>query len=183
MKEVHVNAPHAIIMVGIPGAGKTTFAAHFAETFKAPFIDQTELTTKNGLTHDTGAKITEMLLIELMKTGKTLLYEGATETKKQRAQLAQGFVKAGYQPLFVWVQTDTRLAKPRALKPYPKGSGMTKDAFETALKRFEPLGEKEECLVISGHQNYTTQLKIVLKQLSQNDTATTPPQRRAASSR
>ena len=31
------SVPHAIIMVGIPGAGKTAFSTRFADTFGTPY--------------------------------------------------------------------------------------------------------------------------------------------------
>ena len=33
--------PHVILMIGIPGAGKSTFAERFSETFQAPIVSYT----------------------------------------------------------------------------------------------------------------------------------------------
>ena len=43
------ESPHAVIMIGIPGAGKSTFAEHFADTFKALIVSQTTLQRKYHL--------------------------------------------------------------------------------------------------------------------------------------
>ena len=40
MKSIKLNSPHALVVIGAPGSGKSTFAATFAETFNAPLIDR-----------------------------------------------------------------------------------------------------------------------------------------------
>ena len=39
MKSLHLSRPHAIMMVGIPGSGKSFFASQYADTFGTPYID------------------------------------------------------------------------------------------------------------------------------------------------
>jgi len=40
MKSLQLDKPHAIVVIGIQGSGKTFFAEKFATTFKAPYIEQ-----------------------------------------------------------------------------------------------------------------------------------------------
>jgi predicted kinase len=177
MKPITPASPHAIIMVGIPGSGKSTFAEHFAETFKAPIINESRIAYEADLDTQQTTAVFQHFLSELLKVERTFLIEAANLTRAKRAQLVATISKAGYRPLIIWVQTDPFEAKRRALKPKPAGSGMTEDEFDKAYNGFQAPTEKEKVTVISGKHTYATQLKVVLKQLagSRPDTHVAPP--------
>lgn len=166
MKPLTPASPHAIIMVGIPGSGKSTFAEHFANTFQAPIINSDALQRELNLDTQQITSLQKHMLQELLKTHRTLLVEGMGEKRVQRAELVRTITKAGYKPLIVWVQTDPTEAKRRATKPHPRGSGLTAIEFDERTKQFQAPTAAEGALVISGKHTYATQLKVVLKQLA-----------------
>lgn len=166
MKPLTPASPHAIIMLGIPGAGKSAFAEHFAETFQAPILNVTKLQKDLSLDDTRTEKLFNSVLSEYLKTRRTVLIDGRFDKKTKRAELIRTVMKAGYRPLVVWVQTDTAEAKRRALKEYPTGSGLSSSEFDTAVSAFQPPVAQEKAVVISGKHTYATQLKIVLKQLA-----------------
>lgn len=169
MKPLNPASPHAIIMLGIPGSGKTTFAERFADTFQAPFVNQTKLQKEFKLSGVKSQTLRQLILNEYAKTKRTIVIEGGVDTKSSRTELAKDLAAAGYKLLLVWVQTDTNESRRRALKPYPIGSGMTEDEFLDAIDGFEAPVPQEKPVVISGKHTYVSQLKIVLKHLA------TPP--------
>lgn len=168
MKPLTPASPHAILMIGIPGAGKSVFAEKFADTFQAPILNRTKIQKDYELDDEQAEALGETILVEFMKSHRTLLIEGGLELKDKRDVLVKRLNKAGYRTLFVWVQTDTNEAHHRATKDYPKGSGLTSDEFDEAVSIFEAPHAKEKSVVISGKHTYATQLKIVLKQLATN---------------
>lgn len=183
MKPLSTEFPHVIVMVGVPGAGKTHFAQRFAETFKAPFVSAGALTIK-GLSASDADAVAESFLDELMKTGRTILYEPIQLTGAVRQALLQRITKAGYHPMVVWVQTDSVEALRRSKKMY----GTTPQQFEQLLKQFTVPSAAEKPVVISGKHTYTSQLKIVLKHLAaphalKVKNATTSPAQRPPASR
>lgn len=169
MKPLTAASPHAIIMIGIPGSGKSTFAERFAETFQSPIVSQTKLRREFGLSFEGAEALRDIILTEYMKTHRTVLIDGGLDNKEKREEMVRRLVKAGYRPLIVWVQTDTNEAFRRATRPYPHGSGMQSDEFDEALGYFNAPGEKEKMVVISGKHTYASQLKIILKQLATPD--------------
>lgn len=169
MKPLTSASPHAIIMIGIPGSGKSTFADHFADTFQAPIVSQTKFQREFGLSDVEAESLRNLILSEYMKTHRTVLIDGGLNGKEKREELVRKLVKAGYRPLIIWVQTDTSAAHRRAIKPFPKGSGVREEEFDTLLNEFEAPGEKEKMVVISGKHTYASQLKIILKQLATPD--------------
>lgn len=185
MNQLTAASPHAIIMIGIPGAGKSTFASRFADTFQAPIVSQTQLERSYQLSVEQSAALRDTILAEYMKTRRTVLIDGGLDDKASRETLVKKLIKADYRPLIVWVQTDTAQALRRAVKPYPIGSGLTHDSFNEAVDHFDPPAAKEKTVVISGKHTYTSQLKIVLKQLATPVATPTPvsPPRPAPQSR
>lgn len=170
MKPLTPASPHAIIMIGIPGSGKSTFAEHFAETFKTPIVSQTKLQREFGLSTVAAESLRDFILSEYMKTHRTVLIDGGFDAKANRDELVRRLVKDGYRPLIVWVQTDTTESLRRAAKPYPHGSGLHHDEFDGLVAQFDPPHEKDKTVVISGKHTYASQLKIILKQLATPDT-------------
>jgi gluconate kinase len=177
MKPITPASPHAIIMVGIPGSGKSTFAEHFAETFKAPIINESRIAYEAGLDADQTEAVSARLLGEILKTERTFLLEAQNLTKARRASLNATITKAGFRPLVVWVQTESLEAKRRAMKAQPNGSGLSEEEFDDIYTNFQPPLAQEKAIVISGKHTYATQLKVVLKQLagSRPENHVTPP--------
>jgi adenylylsulfate kinase-like enzyme len=175
MKPHTTASPHAIIMVGIPGSGKSAFAERFADTFQAPILNRLKLQKDLELDNEQADKLADIMLAEFLKTRRTLVLEGGLDTKDARIETVKQLHKAGYRSLLVWVQTDTTESKRRASKPYPQGSGISEDDFDAILDHFEAPSEKEKYVVISGKHTYTTQLKIILKQLASDTGASKPP--------
>lgn len=148
-------------MVGIPGSGKSFFAHKFAETFHAPYLDQSTIEAVVADPQKT-AELTDHFLRELVKTNQSIILEVECDTRQARTQLAKNLRSAGYTPLFVWVQVDAATARLRS----QKARKMTKEQFDQRLKRFSSPHPTENPLVISGKHTYASQATLVLKKLS-----------------
>ena len=176
MESLQFSKPHLIILVGIPGAGKSFFAEHFAETFKSPLVSTEIIRNKlfsvpsynadEDIIIDT---VSDYLLDEVLKTNRTIVYRGKSASRANRAELVKKCRSAGYEPLIVWVQTDIATAKKRYVKAIKVETAAEK--FETELKKFAPPHAIEGAVVISGKHTYDSQLKIVLKKLVSTENA------------
>jgi predicted kinase len=172
MKPLQLSKPHIIIMLGIPGSGKSFFAEHFSETFSAPLISFDKLRDNlfapdsrsdaetSALNHASG-----YMLTELLKTHRTIVYDGPSNSRVDRINLLKEAKAAGYEALFIWSQTDLETAKLRSTKSTRSKKGISSDEFNTSVKRFTPPSRLEHVVVISGKHTYASQIKIVLKHL------------------
>lgn len=161
MKSLSLNQPHAIIMVGIPGSGKTTFAEKFAHTFNAPFVDIDQILARAR--DETAAD--ELLLLhlkEIMRTKSSLIIEADASSRVRRTELSKFLRDNNYQPLYVWVQTDVETAKQRSAR----SKKLLPEEHASALRQFSAPHESEKAVVISGKHTYASQAKIILKRLS-----------------
>ena len=171
MKSLSLNKPHIVVMVGVPGSGKSFFAEKFAETFHAPYISRDKIAT---LVPDTeiADKIALLQLSEFLKTKQSVIIEGPTLTRNERSEIAKLARRGGYECLLVWVQTHPDTARTRSLKA-TKGtiqSVRTPSDFDHQIKRFNAPTAQEKPVVISGMHTYATQARAVLKRLSNQRT-------------
>lgn len=169
MKSLSLSKPHVIIMVGVPGSGKSFFAEKFAETFHAPYVSRERVVAYlNDGSGDVSAIIQDQLN-ELLKTQQSIIVDGLADSRSSRSELSQKAHAAGYSTLLVWVQTDPATAKGRSTrqaKNDPRHS-LSSDDYDTITKRFSPPTATEKPVVISGKHTYATQAKVVLKKLSE----------------
>jgi predicted kinase len=161
MKSLQLDKPHAIVVVGIQGSGKTFFASKFADAFNAPFLEQSVFDAA-ARDNSTAEKLMTDMLQELLKTGSSIIVEHSLSSRVNRVELTRLLKKAGYVPLFVWVQVDLETAMTRA----PRQSGVDKQMYESQMRRFVPPHPSERPLVISGKHTFATQAKAVLRKLS-----------------
>lgn len=92
------------------------------------------------------------------------MVEGIGLTDEDRRDLKLLTHTKGYEVLYVWVQTDPRIAEHRSV--YSKVATMTAREFADNAAGFEVLSPKTDAyVVISGKHTYATQAKTVLKRL------------------
>ncbi|MGK2896180.1 MAG: AAA family ATPase [Candidatus Saccharimonadales bacterium] len=161
MKSLSLQQPHAIVMLGIPGSGKTFFAEKFASTFGAPLINIDEILPLAS-SEKAAYALAEHQITELLKTNHSIVIEIDTATRQSRTYLSQKFKKSGYKTLFIWVQTDidTAMARTNKQKDIPF------ETYRSHIERFTPPVAGENVLVISGKHTYASQVRVVLKKLS-----------------
>jgi predicted kinase len=167
MKSLSLSQPHLIIMVGVPGSGKTFFAEKFADTFHAPYVSHEKLLTLIG---DPTVYIDDLFyhqLGELLKTRQSILLEGVAETRAQRLELARLARSAGYETILIWVQTEPATAKSRYQREKKLNRATSPEEYDKLVQRFAQPTAIEKPVVISGKHTYATQAKIILKKLSE----------------
>ena len=171
MKSLSVEPPHAIITVGIAGSGKTFFASKFAETFKAPYIQQEHI--EKYTTGEAGTQeIINTMIEQTVRTKQSIVIDVDTSSRASRTSLAKYLRHAGYTPLFVWVQTDKETAGHRTIKR----KKITVSEYEQQVKNFSAPHAVEHALVVSGKHTYSSQAKIILKKLSSSRASRQPGQ-------
>jgi predicted kinase len=184
MKSLSLSQPHVIIMVGVPGSGKSFFAEKFAETFRAPYVNFDKIASIAGL--ESADDLMHYQLNELFKTNQSIIIDGASDTKTERLELAHKARTCGYEPLLVWVQIDPASAEQRSTRRTKDRHTprLTIEEYEWRLKQFTAPSAIEKPIVISGKHTYATQVKVVLKKLSAprariSTQAVAPPSRAA----
>ncbi len=159
MKPLKLNRPYMILLVGIPGSGKTFFGKKFASTFNASFV---ESQFYKNLARDeaSGAKIVNDVISKIISSKLPIVIEGFGHTKRERKELMKFAEKNNHKPLFVWVQTDPVAAADRVAKR------TTNEEFQKMANKFQPLGKEEPHVVISGKHTYQTQVRAVLRKIA-----------------
>lgn len=165
MRSLQLAKPHIIVVIGLPGAGKSFFAGKFSDTFSAPYLHYDLYKWRIG-DDKVGEEIADHVLDMLLRTKQTIVIEGRGSSAADRQNLVKLARKSGYDTIFVWVQTDPAIARNRATK---RGDGaITKKEFDERVAAFETPSSRESYMVISGKHTHATQTKAVLRRLVAN---------------
>lgn len=177
MNTLSLTTPRVIFLVGIPGAGKTFFGKKFADTYGAPFIELEKLRytlfetpTFSGDEQHRLEAVMAAQFTELLKTKRTIIFEGGLETRSARARLAKQARAAGYKPLFVWVQTEPTTAQQRAVRGGRSNEQeylISAERFGQLVAQFTAPNHTERFVVISGKHTYPSQAKAVLRHIAE----------------
>lgn len=162
MKRLQLQKPHVLIVVGLPGAGKTFFASQFSDMFHAPYLDYGRYRQVIG-EPQTANELASDAYSQLLRTRQTLLIEGIGDKKLERREIVKNAHTHGYGVLFVWVQTDPQTSEHRSV--YSKTATISAHEFAARATQFELIGSPETYVVISGKHTFATQAKVVLKKL------------------
>lgn len=169
MKSLSLSKPHLIVVVGIPGSGKSFFADKFAATFHAPLVSYEKIAVYLGQEAPEAEPIARDQLDELLKTKQTIIVDGIADNRTVRSELARAAKTAGYEMLLVWVQTDPATARTRSSRKSTETYSriLKGEEYDHAARRFVAPTAVEKPVVISGKHTYATQAKVVLKKLSE----------------
>ncbi len=178
MKTLSLARPLILMVIGLPGAGKSFFANQFSDTFSVASVSadrlRYELFATPQFTADENEIVNRLqnyMATELAKSGRSFLIDGGCDTKAARQKVVQLAKDNGYGTLVIWVQTDPATAKSRSLK---RSATKADDQYNTSLSdaQFEALAQrfvqptKEDNVVISGKYVYGTQARTVLRKLA-----------------
>lgn len=161
MKSLSLTQPHALMVIGVPGSGKTHFAEQFADTFNAPYFNIGTI-AEQCESNESATALVYNLIKQVAKTKQSLIIEPATGTRRERAEYTKLLKAAGYTPLYIWIQTDAPTAQQRA----KRSRGLSTEGFNAEHKAFTAPLPADSQVVISGKHTYATQARVVLKRLS-----------------
>ncbi|HRV76442.1 MAG TPA: AAA family ATPase, partial [Candidatus Saccharimonadales bacterium] len=110
--------PLLVLVIGIPGSGKTFFARQFSDSYKFFCLDsgkfESELQDLNSSYEDVSKvsnKLVENTYDQALKAFRHIILTGSYNNVKQRNEVITKAQKSGYRTLIVWVQTDEETAK------------------------------------------------------------------------
>lgn len=167
------------MMLGIPGAGKTSIAERIAEITKAVHIssdqfrkhmfDNPENITK--IEHDQIYDMLDYIAGQILKSGKSVIYDANLNQYVHRLEKYQICKDVNALPKLVWVKTSEEVARKRAteqadLHPRHRPFGnMRTETFERLAAQMEEPKKDEKATVISGDEINKTKIKTVIKSL------------------
>lgn len=107
-----------------------------------------------------------MILVEqILKTGQTILIEGAIDTEKERMEMRNLAREHGYEPALIWVQTDAATIRQRLKSKY-RSVSKAKDAYDKAVAEMEAPMDNEHPIILSGKHTFETQTRHVIAGLA-----------------
>lgn len=168
------------MMLGIPGAGKTSVSEYIAEVTKAVHIssdqfrkhmfDNPENITE--IEHDQIYDMLDYIAAQILKSGKSVIYDANLNQYIHRLEKYHICKNVGAIPKLVWVKTSEEVARLRAteqadlhLRHRPFGN-MRAETFERLAAQMEEPKNDEESAVINGNKISKTEIKAVVESLA-----------------
>lgn len=172
-----LNKPILIMMLGLPGAGKSTFASQLTSKLRISNIREDRL-SKEVLGQDIEPTkpnkklylLTDYLAEEILRIGGSVIMDVDANRRSRRHQLRMLATKLNRPTLLVWVQTDAPTANKRACSKHnnsndPYFSSLTGEQFKVASSKLQK-PEYEDYLVISGKHTFESQYAVLSRKLS-----------------
>ena len=166
-----MTKPTLYLMLGYPGAGKTTVskliheltgAVHlWADKMRIERYDQPTHSHKENL--ELYAHLNEVA-DELLATGQDVIFDTNFNFYKDRENLRKIAAKNGARCILIWVKAPKELAKERATRQirFPYKEAFPEARFERISSSLEPPRDDESHIVIDGINITSEQVKQLL---------------------
>lgn len=150
------------MMLGYPGAGKTTTAEYIAEItgaihlnsdrFRLHMLKEPKFTDEE---HDFIYNALDYLTELLLKSGVSVIYDANLNRYVHRKDKYEICARANAKAQLIWITTDEALARKRATERAEGDSrrpfgNMDTEMFDRLIRTIEPPREHEPVLVLSG---------------------------------
>lgn len=157
-------------MIGLPGAGKTTFAQNLANQLKIDHIygDKIgyELFTHPRFTPDEiqlVRRTMEHRVVQGLRSGRSVIYDAMLHSRTARQSLARIALLHNLAAVGIWIQVPEKIARQRAdtirvadfSKEYKRQ--VPKEIFDKHARLFEPPGHSERVVTIWGTAPFSMQ--------------------------
>lgn len=167
-------------MIGLPGAGKTTFAQNLASQLKIDHIygDKIgyELFTHPRFTPDEVQAVRQTMehrVIQGLRSGRSVVYDAMLHSRASRQSLANIALSHNLAAVGVWIQAPEKVARQRAdtvrladfSKEYKRQ--VPKDVFDKHTRLFEPPARAEKVVTIWGTAPFKMQYAVLRTWLSE----------------
>ena len=149
------------LMLGYPGAGKTTTAKVISELTGAEHISSDETRLKmfphpsfSESEHSQLYHLLDKRTEEALRAGKDVIYDANLNRYRHRKEKYDICARTGVQPVLIWVQTPKELAKARATGPHRANlvpdNESPQEMFERISRVIEPPHPNEPYVTLDG---------------------------------
>jgi len=158
-----------IIVSGLPGTGKSTFASALAERLKVEYIN-TDIVRKTELTANYADKNKEavyLFILSKIRKGTTMVLDGSFSSEKIRNLFKNKANEMQHTILLIELTTEDRIVKERISKKR-EWSDAGYEVYLKVKQQYEPI--KEEHLILdSGKLTKEEMLESALTYISDHD--------------
>ena len=160
--------------MGVPGAGKSTFAKQLAKHIHAPRISADNIrknmfdNPRERMNSEDDLKVSNVMsymVYEMLTAGQSVIYDGLIESYDKRQKLCELASSMGAQCIIIEVSVANdvamkRLAPPKTTQEYIDSY---KQMVAEFMKSYEAPRDTEEVVAIHGDDPFKKQLEAFIK--------------------
>lgn len=178
MLRTKLTRPAVVMLLGLPGSGKTYTSSHLADLLGLALVSDGKI--REGLFEKpTFSKHENMVVLQMMvmmaeeylTLGIPVMFDTGINKAAERKTLREIARKHKADTLLIWLQIDQDTARLRArsMKKDTKTLSdikkvMSNEAFDEAINNFQA-PHNEDYIVISGKHTFESQKPIIMRRL------------------
>lgn len=179
MLKTKFTRPTLILMMGLPGSGKSYTSRHTAESLGAAHISYNRIQEQlfESPTFDKNetliiTNLMSMMTEEYLKLGVSVIFDMGLNRFNERRTMRELARKYDAIPVLLWLQIDQETARLRAkVKDKRKADDkftapVSNEVFDSLVQVFQQ-PRNEDYVVISGKYDYVSQKPIILRKLKE----------------
>ena len=177
MLKTKLTRPLIIMLLGLPGSGKSYTSGHIAELLGMALISEDKiresLFDKPTFTKDENSVVTQMMVMmteEYLALGLPVMYDAGVNKLADRKNLREIARKHQANSLLIWLQVDQETAKIR-IRVSKKAKSIPQESFEGIITSFQA-PHNEDYVVISGKHTFESQKQIIIRKLREQGLVT-----------
>lgn len=185
MLKTKLTRPTIVMMLGLPGSGKSYTGYHLAEMLGLALVSdnkiRSSLIQKPKYTKEENLVVLHMMLMmaeEYLALGIPVMFDTGLNRLPLRKHVRELAKKYKADTVLIWIQIDKESARLRTKITAKSVDGVTNsvsrltdEIFNNLVKSFQP-PENEDYIVISGKYTFESQKPIIVRKLREQGLVT-----------
>lgn len=177
MLKTKLTRPAVIMLLGLPGSGKSYTSAHIADLLGMALISEDKiresLFEEPNFDKDEEAVVMQMMIMmmeQYIALGIPVMFDTGLNKVVERKNIREISRKYKADTLLIWLQVDRETARIRT-KITKKQNAINDKIFDITLDKFQA-PQNEDYIVVSGKHTFDSQKQIIVRKLREKGLVT-----------
>jgi len=171
MLKTKLTRPAVIMLLGLPGSGKSYTSTHIADLLGMALVSEDKiresLIEEPTYSKDEQAVVMQMMVMmteQYLSLGIPVMFDAGLNKSAERKNLREISRKFKADTLLIWLQVDQETARLRSKLSKKNSASSSEKPFDITLENFQA-PHNEDYIVVSGKHVFDSQKQIIIRKL------------------